>query len=930
MDQTLPPRLPANLETAVQRVRMAAQSAAEHTVESLGLAALASGSAAQRDGLLTAQFELNRKLAIFALTFNEALDTDVARQAGTLLPTPSPTLTPDALVANWESLTLVDDHEMELHISADRFALEISHACEWEIRELDAYIGTLLHLGSADHERNPLRAAVVGQAMIKAVESISDRPDVRKTLSTEIGRSLAHAMRQTYADIVADFRRAGVRPLGMAVRANGQRSAHGALSGDSRHGSMADSRHGAIHSANSRLQTRGGGTGERSGFAPSDRLQGGTHAPAGHGIGYGSGMSSGQIDAELGALLRQLAQLPVATDAYDEAFAGDSLHGQHGDPSMGRPQAANMIQVHRDALRQAATGALDHMVIDIVAGLFDQILADASLPPQMVRLIARLQLPVLRAALGDSSFFSSRRHPVRRFVNRIASLGIAVDDFSSADGRALLARIAELVQEVVEGEFDQIAVYEQKLEALEAFVAQQAEAEVQALGAPDALLARKETELRVRQRYALELDRALHGLPVPDYLRTFLGEVWSQAIASMAAEEGDNGERTERLRDVGRSLVMSVQPKGTPTERHQFLRALPQLMKELNAGLDRIRCPEAVRQEFFGQLLPAHAESLKGQSLSTLDHNLLLRKVEAAMATPLPRVTDLPMVILPVEQAAIRQHASVAAAELTPDEARAVGLVDESAVDWQRQVVADPDGEAEVTANDIAIPGLPAPEPVEPMRGESLADHVQIGFGYEMQLQGEWQRVRLAHVSAGRGFFVFTHGAKQRETVSMTYRMLLRLCEAGRLRALENAFLLERATARTRRQLATLKPAAAAGPMVSPVGSAANSPQASRPAAASQAMSAQVARTSVTPTAVPAAGPASRADTAPTGRPATPPPASRPAAAAPASAPVSAQTAAVRPAPTAAVRPMTPPSAPPAPPATSARRFLDGLFGRRS
>ena len=82
---------------------------------------------------------------------------------------------------------------------------------------------------------------------------------------------------------------------------------------------------------------------------------------------------------------------------------------------------------------QAATGALDHMVIDVIASLFDQILSDAKVPPQMARQIARLQLPVLRAALGDNSFFSSRRHPVRRFINRIASLGTAVEDFDSAD-----------------------------------------------------------------------------------------------------------------------------------------------------------------------------------------------------------------------------------------------------------------------------------------------------------------------------------------------------------------------------------------------------------------------------------------------------------------------------------------------------------------
>ena len=37
--------------------------------------------------------------------------------------------------------------------------------------------------------------------------------------------------------------------------------------------------------------------------------------------------------------------------------------------------------------------------------------------------------------------------------------------------------------------------------------------------------------------------------------------------------------------------------------------------------------------------------------------------------------------------------------------------------------------------------------------------------------------------------------------------MLARLCESGRLRAFESSYLLERATARARRQLAALKPA---------------------------------------------------------------------------------------------------------------------------
>ena len=74
-----------------------------------------------------------------------------------------------------------------------------------------------------------------------------------------------------------------------------------------------------------------------------------------------------------------------------------------------------------------------------------------------------------------------------------------------------------------------------------------------------------------------------------------------------------------------------------------------------------------------------------------------------------------------------------------------------------------------------------------------------------MHLKDEWQKVRLAHVSPGRSFFVFTRGGKHQETISMTSRMLARMCETGRFRAVESAYLMERATQRARKQLAALE-----------------------------------------------------------------------------------------------------------------------------
>ena len=73
-----------------------------------------------------------------------------------------------------------------------------------------------------------------------------------------------------------------------------------------------------------------------------------------------------------------------------------------------------------------------------------------------------------------------------------------------------------------------------------------------------------------------------------------------------------------------------------------------------------------------------------------------------------------------------------------------------------------------------------------------------------MHVEGRWQRVRLNWVSPGRAFFVFTHGKSHEKTISMTSRMLTRLCDTERFRAFEQAELIERATARARKQLASI------------------------------------------------------------------------------------------------------------------------------
>lgn len=842
------PRQKAAIDAAVSQINKTTASVADRVSDLLGTLSISATKNSERDALLAAQFDMRRNMAAFHLAFRDTLRECITKD---LAPRADGRRRLEA--TDWQSLSLVDDNEVEQKLYADRIAAQIAQECEWEQAEVSSHMASLLNTVRREEDRNPLRPASIGLAAYRAIEAVTPQPEARKVLAREIGLALAKAMKPCYADILRDLQARGVKAAGLNVRSGDGPGFH---------------LPGAVNSGYATLQhseyRSTGGFAPSSGFSPQDPatpayprgpgLAGlpGTSGGSGAGtlsraeLGHRVASASSRADAELMTLLRRLNSLASRPGELDPGPAGGL--GRSGFHSTGRPglagmapdsrfprsagsttgssrygdkltglMAVNLIRAHREELMQASSGKLDHMVIDVVGSLFDQILSDPRVPPQMARQIARLQLPVLRVAMHDSTFFSSRRHPVRRFVNRIASAACAFDDFDEGPGKELLDRVRQLVQEIVEGDFDQIEIYTAKLGDLEQFIADQTQRQIQQTPAA-ATLENKESELRIQQRYMLQLSAALKPMSLPPYLREFVSQVWSQALVLAIRRDGAASDRYARFKRAGRDLVMSVQPKGSPILRKKFLMQLPQLMKDLNEGMALIGWPEAAQKAFFAQLLPAHAESLKAAPMSELDHNLLAKQIEGVFNTTIPGVESLSVadVVPEVESEVIEKR-------FTPEEARQVGLVEESAVDWSGAVDIELDDAVAGDTQPDALQGgedslpsdlgldinldLTPTDPAEPSRGPQLMDHIKLGFAYQMQLKDEWQKVRLTYVSPGRSFFVFSRGKKHQETISMTARMLARMCETGRMRAFENAYLIERATARARKQLAALKAA---------------------------------------------------------------------------------------------------------------------------
>ncbi len=768
----VPSPLDPHLNHALQRLCLAFDLAIGKTVEATGQLAMSALKASRRDELLLTQGLLRQQQAASVQRFEAALRKEWA-------PADKPA---GSSSTNWGELSLLDDSAVDAIVVSDRIGKALGHGAEWELREQEAYTGALLHDDEAGPDRNPLRPEVVARALLAAVDALTDQAALRQTLSEELTRALAPLMPGFYAEMAATLQQRGLRAQTLrpiSQEASGRGAAAAGAEGPA---SMPGAFGGPMRGAGAGVTVPGG-------LGPAG--YGG--APAGYGGGRAMPGMLGQVDAGMMNLLRQLSV--ASAPAPGSALLPDL-------PLDGAPMAlpANLISLHREELRQATQTPLDHMVIDVVASLFDAILADPKVPPQMGRLLGRLQLPVLRAALGDTSFFSKRNHPVRRFINRLASLACAFDDFSQNPGLDFLQRVAELVEQIAVGDFEKVKLYDQQLDALEAVVLSQQQAAVAAASKDAAaLLERKEAQARQQHQYSQQLEKSLADLPLPEFLRRFLARDWAPVIVHAALHGGEAQEL--QMRRLGKELAQSVLPKGGSPARRDFLTQLPVMVRGVNQGLDLVGSPEGVRKQLFADLLPVHAESLKTPALSPLDHNLLVKRIEAAFGLAVP------------DEATAQRATAALDIDLeqvfAPAEAQNLGLMAEAEVAWSGDVDI-PLGEEQDTplqAVDIAIEGLPTPEAPAPNQGAALFDHLELGCAYRMNTEGKWRKVRLSHISAQRSFFIFTEGDQHPKTVTMTARMLRRLCESERLRAVESAHLLERATVRARQQLAALLPA---------------------------------------------------------------------------------------------------------------------------
>ncbi len=810
-------RLDLLLQSATSRLLASMARAFDQSETQLGSLAIAATRNAERQAFLDASHDLLRRGDEVRQVFAKELSMQIAQalqphnpQAGVYADT------------DWSALRLVDEAEVEQSVSAGRLSRDLESQCEGELRELHAYFATLQD-GTPEDQIFPLRPAIVGKALLKAVMRASDLPAAQHCLADVLSIQAGGALRDCYRHLLADCQQMGISRAPLVVKRTANTTSNGELGhpiGDDQQPSNSrgaplgraaettsstPARQASSERVMSQLgQMFGMPTPTPMPASPSSTSAATLPMPtqASHGslsaAGQASGVSAVSSNHDMVALMRHLQRLPDLVRPTPQAASSAPEVASFTSPLV------NVIRVHREALVEASGGtALDQMVIDIVAALFDQVLADPDVPPQMARQISRLQLPVLRVALRDQSFFHARKHPVRRLINRMGSIAALFDDLAQGAGQKCIEVITTLVNEIVEGDFDQIELYNDKLGALEAFIEAQREQDTRDQAEVTALLSDKEADLRVQQRYMQMVGRELSELDVPEVVRHFLTQVWTQVQVNASARHGADSPEAMRFKQAAHRLVMSVQPQGHPSLRQSFLRHLPGLMRDLHDGLGSISWPAASTQAFLESLLPLHAQAMKAPPAHQLTLRLLEDRLRHVERICIPSRAEAANDALPQGGSAMVDISLDA--PLTPQEAARVGWLSQAAVNHDSASLDIDLSAGEDPALCQAEVDILLDSPAPPAAGPSLVNYIQSGAAYRMMLKGHWRKVRLTWVSEGRTFFLFTQGHQgAKQTISLTARTLQQMCASGRFKAFEQAQLLERATIRARRQLAAL------------------------------------------------------------------------------------------------------------------------------
>ncbi|MGR3888326.1 DUF1631 domain-containing protein [Pseudomonas sp. 1152_12] len=259
----------------------------------------------------------------------------------------------------------------------------------------------------------------------------------------------------------------------------------------------------------------------------------------------------------------------------------------------------------------------DEDAINLIALLFEFILDDCTVPDAFKGLIARLQIPLLKVAVLDKSFFSRTHHPARRLLNEMAAAAMGWSPHADYQRDSLYLQIEQVVQCLLNDFVEDPTIFSQLLAQFTAFTGdERRRSELLEQHTREAEEGRVRTQA-ARERVADLLNRRLMGKVLPQSVVQFLQQAWSQVLLLASLKHGEQSVQSQAAVRTMDELIWSVGlQKDTEAGRH-LLEQLPGLLTALRNGLTSAAFDSFSTREFFVRLQAMHLQTAEGESTDT-------------------------------------------------------------------------------------------------------------------------------------------------------------------------------------------------------------------------------------------------------------------------------------------------------------------------
>ncbi|MDG5975961.1 hypothetical protein H010_11894 [Hydrogenophaga taeniospiralis CCUG 15921] len=303
--------------------------------------------------------------------------------------------------------------------------------------------------------------------------------------------------------------------------------------------------------------------------------------------------------------------LPMININAGVSNAGDAGAGVAYMDATHVEQAARVLRQRTTELKEAASTPTEKATIEVVALMFQSILAEERIPPSVRVWFARLQIPVLRVALAEPEFFSALQHPARRLIDRMGSCVLGFE--SNVGSAALEAEIKRVVQVIEQYPETGRRVFQLVLDEFQKFLSTYL-SENGSASRFVSVAQQVEQKETLSVQYTIELRKLLDEVPVRDEVRDFLFKVWVDVLAVASVKYGLKHEETTSLKQVATDLLWAASAKPNRNDRARVIQQLPSLLQRLRQGMGLLGYPPGLQDQHIKSVSDTLADAFMSRT----------------------------------------------------------------------------------------------------------------------------------------------------------------------------------------------------------------------------------------------------------------------------------------------------------------------------